>query len=362
MARTRPQDGRQLTLDFESPRREEFAQLVSAMTVAGANEKVRSVVLLVYNVAGSAGKLMWSLERIGGEFARSRQAARRWIRQAEDFGLLTVDERRECAGGQRVHALSINWDGVKGLALDRGIKTIPRGIKVIPRGIKPDTPYKEIQFSYHSCTTHSSPLARSAAAAATPGAGCDWDRTSWQEAEEEVFLCGVDQAAKAIEAARSRGAGPADVHAIVAEFEKLRSALEFPEAALYRRLLRWSPDLPAERGWPAEGPREEARRRRERELAEQLRKATRRRGEVRQANVERQRDAERERTWGPKLDALSAAECDQLAVAALGGNSLLLARYRRDGRLGNLVRPDLLTALQAECERAELLRDERKNS
>ena len=346
MPRKRPRDGRQLSLDFESGRREEFSQLVSAMTLAGANEKIRAVVLLVYNVAGGSGQLMWSLERIGAEFARSRQAARRWVRRAAELGLLIVQERRECVGGQRVHALSIDWKTVKGLAVDRGIKTIPRGIKVIPRGIKPDTPYKEILFTNHSCTTHSSPPARNATAVAIPGAGCDWDRTSWEAEEEEVFLCGVDQARKAIEAARSRGATPADVHAIVAEFQKLRSVLEFPEAALYRRLLRWSPDLPAESGWPAAGPLEEARRRRQRDQEACARQASRRLQRAEEVSVERQRDAERERVWGPQLDALSAAECDELAARALGGNALLEARYRRDGRRGNLVRPDLLQALQ----------------
>ena len=67
----------------------------------------------------------------------------------------------------------------------------------------------------------------------------------------EIFAFGIDQAARAVQAARSQGATEDAIRAVVAEWRTRSDHWAHPEAALYRRLMRWRPDLPPSSGWPA---------------------------------------------------------------------------------------------------------------
>lgn len=242
----------------EAAERERFAMLISALRCCEADEKIRSLVLLVYNMQKDGrGALTWTLQEIGDEFQRNRDTARRWVRRAVELGLLTNDERRHRKGGQQTNSLAIDWEGVVSIACspertgqpspertteappETGVAKSSTGVAKPPhRGGKTTTPYKEYNSSLDSFNNSPPP---------TPA------RTSspWTVVVEEVFAAGVDRATAAVEVARQHGATPEQLRELVAWWQQHRDAFDHPEVVLYRRLQRWSADVAIDEGWPA---------------------------------------------------------------------------------------------------------------
>jgi hypothetical protein len=119
----------------------------------------------------------------------------------------------------------------------------------------------------------------------TDGGSSDGGSTGdvWVEVEREVLKRGVERADLAVPAARSEGATPADVRALLAHFDQHRSGWSHPAVALYRRLRHFELCQAASDGWPEfmeEYQRRLAREKYERESAAQERLQIERRSRV----------------------------------------------------------------------------------
>lgn len=308
----------QLSLDFETPRVEAFALAMGACAACGCDEKIESLVRYVFNLSWGAGPVTLTLAELGAVWNRHRATARRWVDKGVRLGLLTCEERRYQRGGQRTHALAIDWDSVRRLALDpertgaapaappaeRGSRMHHRGSKARRRGSNLLPPIKEDQ----SCL-QSSP---SVAPPAPQGEG-----GGWEEFARRLEGLGLARASQALAAARSGGADLAAVAAVLAHWEGRPGAWGL--GALYVRLGKTRPGSDPAADWPPASEawlRAEARRRRDAADAAAARQRAEREATL---AAERRRDAELEAAHGPAVDALTDAELHAL----LGRNPLI---------------------------------------
>jgi hypothetical protein len=85
-------------------------------------------------------------------------------------------------------------------------------------------------------------------AQSTGGAGGE-SGDEWETVVIEVFDVGVNDATTAVLRARERGARPDDIREIVAYWAEEPERWSHPEAALHRRLMRFTPMMPPDAGW-----------------------------------------------------------------------------------------------------------------
>lgn len=166
----------------------------------------------------------------------------------------------------------------------------------------------------------------------------------WEAAEDEIFAAGINQARKAIRGARSAGATPEQVIALVAWWRDRRAAWEHPEAVLYWRIRRLAPGQDVAAAWPAPradwlAPETVARHAAAADARRQAAAALAQR-EAAQTAAAAARLAELERDLGPLLDGFTPAQ--QLALFA--GDEVWAARYRANGAVG-YIRSELLDRL-----------------
>jgi hypothetical protein len=77
------------------------------------------------------------------------------------------------------------------------------------------------------------------------------EQPEWQVVVVEIEGAGINQAVAAVAAARSLGATPAELLAVLAYWRVHRDGFEFAEHALYRRLRRTASGDDPRCGWPA---------------------------------------------------------------------------------------------------------------
>lgn len=153
---------------------------------------------------------------------------------------------------------------------------------------------------------------------------------------------GVFAPRPAIESARSAGATPEDVLAVLNWSEAKPGA--WGPGAIRNRVMICRPGLDAAAGWPepstdynrqrqADSEGENRKRSRAKQAGEEIRNA-----ETKLAAVEQ------EQAWGPVLDQLKPDELDQLADTVLGQTGPAVVHYRRHGASG-MVRGLLLDAI-----------------
>lgn len=161
----------------------------------------------------------------------------------------------------------------------------------------------------------------------------------WQVVVEELFSEGVNFAEAACKSARGRGCTPSDVLFVMEQWRERRPHVD--HGTLYNRIKNLVPDRKVT--WPEcpEWEREKARKQNEERQNKTAREARNGR-KAKQAEIEA--EAERERNFGGKLDAMSADELDEITSRIIRGFPLYV-----DGKMSALARQQLLLELERQA-------------
>lgn len=146
-----------------------------------------------------------------------------------------------------------------------------------------------------------------------PGATGDGP-DDWSEVVEEVLSCGVNQGKMGVDAARTRGATPDEVRAVVTEWRKRREGWQQCHVVLYRRLVAFAPGQTASEDWPPFDEAYQAKLDRERRAGERetaIRRLSREHHEF------QRREAQSREEWDlVAFRRLLAEHCPELAARA----------------------------------------------
>jgi DNA-binding transcriptional ArsR family regulator len=235
----------QLPLDFESTARERHAMLISALTLTGTLKQAALARLVLWCHETHGDALGMTKSEIGRRLGVSTRTVRYWMGRLGEAGILAVMERRFRAGGQSSNLLSIDWQGVRKLTVDRGAILADRGAKIAPRGAKIAPPIRNnlpssLPRRANNTNTTTTPTCKAP------------DGAVWEEVVVEIALCGVGQAAKALASVAHCGGSPGEARSIVALWHELRTRWPEPHqpVVLYRRLCSWRPGQNPRDGWP----------------------------------------------------------------------------------------------------------------
>ncbi|QDU57923.1 hypothetical protein Pan181_41460 [Aeoliella mucimassa] len=258
-------DASQKPLDFESRKRERYVMLESALRISGASAKVWALIRTIESVCGSTGKpLRWSYQTIAEKHGYSRSTAKRAVADAIKSGLVTLTTGTNYNGSQAANELSIDWNAVRHLAINRSAeyshqreynRTTSTPVKAPDHSDHPpgqlDPPGGQID------PTPRVNLTLPPGQIDPPYIGIDTKETStttaddWEEVEGEVFKAGVNDASRCTADARSNGSPPSQVREVLAWWKEHRGGFDHPEAALYNRIRRCEPSTDADQGWPS---------------------------------------------------------------------------------------------------------------
>jgi hypothetical protein len=270
MARGRRQCEGQLPLDFESAERERHAMLISALTLSGVLKQAALARLVFYCESRYGDAVRLPADELARRIGVTKRTIQLWVGRLVEAGIFHRIERRHQRGGSVSNLLSIDWEAVRRLTLDRsehhhhrpatgalsaahetphsgaqnlGAKTADRGAN---RGAIFAPPIRNNLPLSSQSTTSSTPSASSVAAI--------------RREEVEDFLKKVRELLpapikleEAVEAAIDAGVTLEELRARCRWFQK--NQIQWREAGhrpgvLYTGLKEAKPGLPSNRGWP----------------------------------------------------------------------------------------------------------------
>tara|TARA_R100000808_G_scaffold7070_1_gene20790 strand:- start:9407 stop:10420 length:1014 start_codon:yes stop_codon:yes gene_type:complete len=178
-----------------------------------------------------------------------------------------------------------------------------------------------------------------------PGSEADPFHPTWLWIQTRLEALGCFQAKKALEEAKSLGATPEGVVAVLEHAAKHPGA--WGPGAIRNRVSVSHPGLLPDQGWPK--PSEEYLRRRQASLEEEERKKSRERSDVEQRRVEAVKKVhdQLEVAHGSYVDSLTKDEGMELAERLFEENSFFLQMFRRQGMTG-LARIMIMSRLADE--------------
>jgi hypothetical protein len=256
----------QYALDFESAYAERHALLLSAVRLSGLVQ-LTPLARLVFNMQERSGgaPLAWPVSRYATEFGRAERTVQRWLKQLAAGGLIEIVYRPKPRGGQETNLVSIDWAGVRQLAVgrklsaDRGDKQMsPRAVEMSPRpavvspSIKEspsELPSAELNTTTTTALLHAQPLPHAAEVLSE---------------EEEIFLRKLIKICyekipgcprmleRAMRTALDNGCSLEQLRARCRWYSQhwAEWPAEHRPGAFHTGLAEATPDLPAHQGWP----------------------------------------------------------------------------------------------------------------
>lgn len=258
MARRRHANDAQLPLDFESRSREHHAMLISALTLTGTLKQAPLARLVMYCERRYGDALGMPRDQIGARLGIAGRTVRRWLDRLTAAGILEVEARRFERGGCRANLVSIDWQRVQELALnrldsfatDRPDNSANRPDKTTNRPDKLSGPIRNnLPLSLPKNSSTASSGAHTATYAAAP-----------EEAEEvEQFIAKICRLlpapfriAEAVDAALSAGCSLGQLRQRCRWFQAHQGdwKSEHRKGVLYHGLAECRPDFADHQGWP----------------------------------------------------------------------------------------------------------------
>jgi hypothetical protein len=303
---------------------------------------LKSVLRVIDDHAGRAGKCFASVKTIAKEAPCSFRTAQRALSVLRDLGLLIETEERR-RGRERVNR-EICWSNLADLAdvgepVSAFTPVQPPAMPSHPDGFRRHRePFYTPLGPVLDATGTSASIYRSANEPPPPSAAM---ATAIDQAAAELVSLGVEWPGPALEAARAVRP-ESHVLAIIAYFREHAHRNGWGPGALHSRVKEARSFTEVERGWPPVSQKaaqqqqqsEDARKRREQAEDDRRRK-----------EAEEAANAKRESELGPYLDAMGRLDQCDLAERLLSGQ--VLKEFKRNG-LNRIVRQWLLRALEKD--------------
>lgn len=334
---------RQQTLPLS--REEKFAYLRGAVLPLESAAARRNVQLLIERIHAHfvESRDNYRVEDLAELMGWSKGTVRGVLRAAKSIGVLSVEEVIKRGSGQAANRYRIDWHAIRGYNPGRepekppsnfctpGNKICTPGFKNYSAPSKICSANKEYSFGIPREVITSTQDITSKERESSP---------SWQVVVEEMRATGLVDVHRPVHEARKAGVTPAEVLALIRHFRGKPGAWGL--GALHFRVGHAVPGESPSDGWP---PESEIYRGQARAVAAEARREqihSEHQRALAQKAREEQHIAELEAAHGAALDALSAAELDELAGST---DPVLLSTLRQHGRDSPLVRDWLLETL-----------------
>lgn len=367
---------RQQAIDFETPRREAYAQLEGAFLVLAGAERAADracagVRLLAKDLLGltfNGNPVEWTIAELAEKYGKSPSRIREIVAKAVRLGLVTRTERRACRGGQQSNQLAIDLEGIRRLATQPRDSRSPapaaagkgENAKHTPRAAGNEISLPGQRDSGGRPTKFRCPIKGIETLRETntplPPAAAQQDATprtsptsgGWEGIFQDLKAAGMARPADALAPAKAAGVAPVDAAAVIAHWQACPGAWDL--GGLWSRLRRLRPGDDPAADWPEPAEawqRVERQRRREAEERARERMRATMAAERAAAAAERIQRETLEAELGDELDRLPDGELREL----LAGEPLA-ARQPIERLRGGLWRSDALAALAARKEKA----------
>ncbi|MGD9635937.1 MAG: hypothetical protein AB7G28_26435 [Pirellulales bacterium] len=244
----------QLPLDFESVVRERHAMLISALTVTGTLKQCGLARLVFYCESRYGDAVQLRNEALAERLGVTRRTVQYWVRRLTAAGIFTYHERRHQAGGSRSNLLSIDWDRVRELAVDRRLPVPATGVQ--NRGAKTPDRGANRGANFAPPIRNDLPLSSQYKTSTT---SCASSVANERREEVENFLRTCRkllptprQLDEAVDAALAAGCTLAQLAKRAKWFQEhqTRWSTEHRRGVLYHGFKDCRPEYPTHEGWP----------------------------------------------------------------------------------------------------------------